>query len=50
MIYYRRRNEAIALGREFNDTQPNAEDGRMLTDGTCLDKNGKLIVEIESTP
>jgi len=38
MQYYRRRNEAIALGKAFEDTQPSIEEARTLTDGRKLDQ------------
>lgn len=44
MQFYRRRNEAQALGKDFNDTELSFEDGRTLIDGRKLDEAGKLIV------
>lgn len=43
LIYYRRRNEAEALGKPFTEDEPSIEDGRKLADGRCLDDSGKLI-------
>ena len=37
MQFYRRRNEAIALGKVFEDTELSSEEGRTLTDGRKLD-------------
>ena len=44
MQYYRRRNEAQALGKDFNDTELSFEEGRALIDGRKLDDGGKVIV------
>ena len=38
LVYYRRRNEAQALGRELNDPEPEIEEGRKLIDGSSVDK------------
>jgi hypothetical protein len=38
LIYYRRRNEALALEREFNDPEPTLEEGRKLIDGSSVDQ------------
>jgi hypothetical protein len=35
--YYRRKNEALALGKEFTEQEPSLEEGRTLLDGTSLD-------------
>lgn len=43
--YYRKRNEAIALGKEFNDAELSVEDGRKLLDGTQLNDEGKITVQ-----
>jgi hypothetical protein len=43
-VYYRRRNEALALGREFNDPIPTFEEGRMLMDGSSLTEEGKKAI------
>lgn len=43
MQFYRRRNEATALGKEFNDTELSLEEGRTLTDGRKLDQEGKVV-------
>lgn len=43
-MYYRRRNEALALGREFNDPIPTFEEGRMLMDGSSLTSEGKKAI------
>lgn len=45
MQFYRRRNEAIALGKTFEDTELSLEDGRTLTDGRKLDQESKIIME-----
>lgn len=42
MIYYRKRNEATALEREFKDEEPSVEEGRQLMDGKQLDKDGQI--------
>ena len=36
--WYRKRNEAQALDREFTEPEPTYEQGRCLLDGTSLDK------------
>lgn len=46
MMFYRRRNEAEALGRDFTEEEPSVEEGRKLQDGSTLDKDGKLVVAI----
>jgi len=38
MVWYRKMNEAKALEREFTEPQPTFEEGRILADGTSLDK------------
>lgn len=38
MVYYRKRNEAKALDKQFDDEEPTYEQGRVLMDGTSLDK------------
>ena len=40
--YYRKMNNANALGLVFNDEEPSYDDGRALTDGRRLDKDGKI--------
>ena len=45
MQFYRRRNEAIALGKVFDDTELSVEEGRTLTDGRKLDNDGKVITD-----
>jgi hypothetical protein len=39
--YYRRRNEAKALEREFNEPELSVEEGRMFPDGSSLDGKPK---------
>ena len=48
MVYYRKRNEAKALDKQFDDEEPTYEQGRVLMDGTSLDKTEEEVKE--STP
>ena len=45
MQFYRRRNEALALGKVFDDTELSLEEGRSLIDGRKLDDEGKVAHE-----
>ena len=47
MQFYRRRNEAIALGKQFDDTELSVEEGRTLIDGRKLDLESKVIEEVK---
>ena len=46
MQFYRRKNEALALGKVFEDTELSLEEGRTLMDGRKLDDNGKVDPEV----
>ena len=50
MLYYRKRNEATALEREFKDEEPSVEEGRQLQDGRQLDKDGQVLAPQGDTP
>ena len=45
--YYRKMNNALALNNTFSEEEPSYDDGRTLTDGRRLDKDGKIC---EVTP
>ena len=47
MQFYRRRNEALALGKVFEDTELSLEEGRTLMDGRKLDEEGKVANEAQ---
>ena len=46
MQFYRRKNEALALGKVFEDTELSLEEGRTLMDGRKLDDDGKVAPEV----
>lgn len=46
MQFYRRRNEAVALGKSFEDTELSLDEARTLTDGRKLDDEGKIAQEV----
>ena len=50
LIYYRRRTEALALERQFNDPEPSVEEGRKLIDGSSVDKKEEEERKIDEQP
>ena len=41
--FYRRRNDSLALAKEFEGQEPSIEEGRTLIDGRSLDSDGNVI-------
>lgn len=41
--FYRRRNDSLALAKDFEGQEPSIEEGRTLINGRSLDSDGNVI-------